>query len=80
VGANYIEANEALSRKDFYLRIKIAKKEARETLYWLQHIEHDNKSPTQLQIDYLYKENQELINIFGSILKTQIQSVRKIGI
>jgi four helix bundle protein len=33
VGANYIEANEAVSRKDFVLRIKICRKEAKETRY-----------------------------------------------
>ena len=36
VGANYIETNEALSKKDFRLRIRISKKEAKETRYWLR--------------------------------------------
>jgi len=36
VGANYIEAEEALSRKDFVMRIKISRKEAKETIYWLK--------------------------------------------
>jgi four helix bundle protein len=35
VGANYIEANESLSKKDFYYRIKICRKEAKESNYWL---------------------------------------------
>lgn len=35
VAANYIEANEALSKKDFLMRIKIARKEAKETILWL---------------------------------------------
>src|SRR5512139_1191660 len=39
VGANYIEANEAVSRKDFVLRIKICRKEAKETRYWLMLLE-----------------------------------------
>ena len=38
VGANYIEANEALSRKDFIHRIKICRKEAKEACYWLKLI------------------------------------------
>ena len=38
VGANYIEANEALSRKDFLMRAKICRKEAKETCYWLKLI------------------------------------------
>jgi len=36
VGANYIEANEALSKKDFILRIKICRKEAKESRFWLE--------------------------------------------
>ena len=35
VGANYIEANEALSKKDFVMRTKICRKEAKESKYWL---------------------------------------------
>lgn len=35
-GANYIEANEALSKKDFLMRIKISRKEAKESTYWLK--------------------------------------------
>ena len=38
VGANYIEANEALSKKDFLMRIKICRKEAKESRYWLRLI------------------------------------------
>ncbi len=36
IGANYIEANEALSKKDFVMRIKICRKEAKESRYWLK--------------------------------------------
>jgi len=35
VGANYIEANESLSKKDFIMRIKICRKESKESRYWL---------------------------------------------
>jgi four helix bundle protein len=38
IGANYIEANESLSRKDFAMRIKISRKEAKESMYWLNII------------------------------------------
>ena len=38
VGANYIEANESLSKKDFVMRIKISRKEAKESRYWLNLI------------------------------------------
>jgi four helix bundle protein len=43
VGANYIEAEEALSKKDFIMRIKISRKEAKETRYWLELIESKKK-------------------------------------
>ncbi|MDY7032550.1 MAG: four helix bundle protein [Thermodesulfobacteriota bacterium] len=36
VGSNYIEANEALSKKDFIVKIKICRKEAKESRYWLR--------------------------------------------
>jgi four helix bundle protein len=36
VGANYIEANESLSKKDYSFRVKICRKEVKETLYWLK--------------------------------------------
>ena len=36
IGSNFIEANEALSRKDFLMRVKICRKEAKETIYWLR--------------------------------------------
>jgi len=39
VGANYIEANEALSKKDFVMRIKICRKEAKESRYWLKLVD-----------------------------------------
>lgn len=36
VGANYIEANECLGKKDFGMRVKISRKEAKESEYWLR--------------------------------------------
>jgi four helix bundle protein len=39
VGANYIEAREALSKKDFTMRVKICRKEAKESIYWLRLLE-----------------------------------------
>jgi len=67
VGANYIEANEALSKKDSVLRIKICRKEAKETRCWLRLIEaKDHVSPER---DALVREAQELMNIFGAIVR-----------
>lgn len=42
VGANYREANEALSKKDFLMRMKISRKEAKESEYWLRLIKETN--------------------------------------
>jgi len=68
VGANYIEANEALSKKDFVLRIKICRKEAKESRYWLKLIDTDNDQEQEKERAYLEQEAMELTNIFGSIL------------
>ena len=68
VGANYIEANEALSKKDFVMRIKICRKEAKESRYWLKLIDINQKDIEEKR-KTLQKEAQELTNIFGSILR-----------
>jgi len=39
VGSNYVEANDSLSKKDFVMRIKICRKEAKESRYWLRLID-----------------------------------------
>ena len=68
VGANYIEANEALSKKDFLLHIKICRKEAKESRYWLRLIEVPDVS-TGGERESLVQEAQELMNIFGAIVR-----------
>ena len=70
VGANYIEANEALSKKDFIMRIHICRKEAKESRYWLKLLDLDNSNVSLLtERDYLIQESTELMNIFGAILQ-----------
>jgi four helix bundle protein len=69
VGANYIEANESLSRKDFRMRIKICRKEAKETQYWLRLIETGNDPEMEAGRKSLLQEATELTNIFGAILR-----------
>lgn len=68
VGANYIEANEALSKKDFAMRIKICRKEAKETGYWLRLLELDDLQELHAPRDSLARESVELMKIFGAIL------------
>jgi len=68
VGANYIEANEALSKKDFIMRIKICRKEAKESRYWLRLIGIDDDKELENERRDLEREASELTRIFGSIL------------
>lgn len=69
IGANFIEANEALSRKDFCMRVKISRKEAKETIYWLRLSESSKKQEAERQV--LLQECTELMKIFGSIISKQ---------
>jgi four helix bundle protein len=68
VGANYIEANESLSKKDFILRIKICRKEAKESRYWLRLIDTNGHDKEHTRKE-LVQEASELMNIFGAILR-----------
>ncbi|MCH8127052.1 four helix bundle protein [candidate division KSB1 bacterium] len=68
VGANYIEANEALGKKDFMMRIKICKKEAKESRYWLNLLETNSEISDKARQN-LIQESTELMKIFGAILE-----------
>jgi len=70
VGANYIEANESLGKKDFLMRIKICRKEAKESCYWLKLVCcHSDDDEEQKE---LVQESTELTKIFGAILEKTI--------
>ena len=68
VGANYIEANEALSKKDFIMRIKICRKEAKESRMLLRLCDIADKQDLEKERNDLIQEATELMNIFGSII------------
>ena len=69
VGANYIEANEALGKKDFVMRTRIARKEAKEARYWLELVEC---SETQAQAQkVLVQEATELLILSVIITKSE---------
>jgi len=68
VGANYIEANESLGKKDFLMRIKISRKEAKESVYWLRLINETNKLKNADEALSLIQAANELKKIFSSIL------------
>jgi len=67
VGANYIEANESLSKKDFIMRVKICRKEAKETCYWLKLVNCSEELAKEQS--GLIQESTELMKIFGAILE-----------
>lgn len=69
IGANYREANEKLSKKDFLLRMKISRKEAKETLYWLQLIHSTNNLSNTEEVNKLMNEVTELRKILSSIIE-----------
>ena len=69
VGANYIEANESLSKKDFIVRIKISRKESKESRYWLRLVDTNDQQEMEAERDALIREATELMNIFGAILQ-----------
>ena len=67
VGANYIEANESFSKKDFLYRIKICRKESKESVLWLNLLSDLNSDEYEFQS--LIDEAVELKKIFSTIIK-----------
>src|SRR3990167_5817747 len=70
VGANYIEANESISRKDFFLRIKICRKEAKESKFWLLLIDISSNKELGGEQKRLVNEAIELMKNFSSIMRS----------
>jgi len=68
VGANYREANDALGKKDFVHRLKISRKEAKETIHWLELITEANTEFTD-EVRGIMSETIEVRNILSSIIK-----------
>ena len=69
IGSNYIEANESLGKKDFLMRVKICRKEAKESRYWLRLVDTNSEPNQEKEGKELEKEATELMNIFGSIVR-----------
>jgi len=69
IGANYMEADCAESKKDFKHKIGICKKESSETQHWLKMIKFANPVLKE-KINYLDKEAHELLLIFASIIRS----------
>ncbi len=66
IGANYIEANEALGRKDMLMHLRISRKEAKESRYWLQLLRVDPDLETERS--RLLDESTQIMRIFGAIV------------
>jgi four helix bundle protein len=70
VAANYIEANNAVSKPDFLFRIRIAKKEASESKLWLRLLGETSENEfTKSTLRTLFKESDELTRILATILR-----------
>ena len=67
VGVNYREANASLGDKDFLMKVRICKKEAMETLYWLKLLLVNNQSFSD-ELNNLIDENEQLVKIFSAII------------
>ncbi len=72
VGANYIEANESLSPKDFLHRIKICRKELKESRYWLTLVDTREDTVLDNTRNTLLNEATELMKIFSSIMRKSV--------
>jgi len=73
IGANYMEANSASSRKDFQNKIFICKKEAQETKHWLRMLSHVIIAKDE-QLRILWQEAQGLTMIFQKITSSLRQN------
>ena len=67
VGANYIEANESIGKKDFVMKVKTCRREAKESGYWLRLLDCDGDLETARA--KLLAEARELTKIFGAIVR-----------
>ena len=70
IGANYREANEKLSKKDFIYRMKITRKEAKESEYWLKLLE--STLPQEINAEKLIHESIELRKIMSAIINKSL--------
>jgi len=69
IGANYIEANESLGERDFVYRLKISRKEAKETIYWLGLICATNDLSNASEGARLVDEANQIRKILSAIIK-----------
>lgn len=68
IGANYIEASESLGKKDFLMRLRISRKEAKECAYFLRLIKEANPQPIKNEASRLWNEAIEIKKILSAII------------
>jgi len=73
IGANYLEANESLSKKDFLMHKKISRKEAKESIYWLRLLSEMNQKDFADENKRLIIEATELKKTLSSIIEKSKQ-------
>src|SRR5438128_1135581 len=69
IGSNYIEANEGLSKKDFLLRAKISRREAKECRFFLRLLDTGQADRVEAQCQSLVQEAKELLLILNAIIR-----------
>lgn len=69
VAANYIEANDNLGDKDLKHKIRICKKESKETKLWMKHLLIYDRTELERDRQALIRESEELMKIFAAILR-----------
>ena len=69
VAANYIEANESLGKKDFLMKLKICRKEAKESVLWLKLLDLGKDSEFDRERKGLIQEAKEFVYIYNSIIQ-----------
>jgi four helix bundle protein len=72
VAANWIEADEALSKKDFLMRVKICRKEAKESRLFLRLVDAGPTKSNTAARDVIAAEARELVLIFSSIISKSV--------
>jgi four helix bundle protein len=72
VGSNYIEANEPLGDKDFLVNMKISRKEAKESRYWLRLLDLESRPVLETERTALVQESLELMHIFNAIIRKRM--------
>ncbi|MFH1444347.1 MAG: four helix bundle protein [Candidatus Peregrinibacteria bacterium] len=74
VGANYIEAREAISKKDYLHRVKICRKESKESGYWLQLLCFEHRGELERERQRLILEARQFVLMFSAIVSKASKS------